>query len=156
MWGGGGRLAANTAANAGSNGGCVCLFVPTTKSLARPILWKHAPPPPTPYLTPASTIELSADPALARICSSNTDFPSEPSCLVRTRQRKSKKESKEKGKACRDVVSSGRRRAGATPGPPGPFARLPAESRTLLNQHAVLSLPRTDLSKTTVHFLFIE
>lgn len=98
VWGGGGRLAANTAANAGSNGGCVCLFVPTTKSLARPILWKHAPPPPTPYLTPASTIKLSADPALARICSSNTDFPSEPSCLVRTRQRKSKKEARKRAK----------------------------------------------------------
>lgn len=93
---GGGRLAANTAANAGSNGGCVCLFVPTTKSLARPILWKR---PPTSYLTPASTMELCADPALARICSSNTAFPSEPSCLVRTRQRRSKNESEEKGQS---------------------------------------------------------
>lgn len=138
-------------------GMCVCLYRPQKASLG-----PSCGSPPTPYLTPASTVELSPNPALARICSSNTDFPSEPSCLVRTRQRKSKNESEEKGKACRDVVSSGRRRAGATPrpprspGPPGPSARLPAESRTLLNQHAVLSLPRTDLSKTSVHFVFIE
>lgn len=41
------RGAANTAANAGSNSGCVCLFVPTTKSHARPRLWKcsHVPEP---------------------------------------------------------------------------------------------------------------
>lgn len=86
---------ANTAANAGSNSGCACLFVPTTKSHARPRLWKCScvpDPCAQPAIPPRPTTPLCVF-TLQTLTSHQ-----KPSCLVRTRQRNSKAERKESAK----------------------------------------------------------
>lgn len=130
----GGRLAADTAANAGSNSGCVCLFVPTTIS--------HASRGSVPaYLTRAPSlrfqpVQIVRRPRPCAYLLFKHRLPIRAFLPYENETKKQQKRKKGKRKACKDVVSS-------WPRPPGPCL----QSRTFLNQLTVLSFLRIDFQK---------
>lgn len=144
--GGGGRLAANTAANAGSNGGCVCLFVPTTKGHARPSPWKCS-------RVPDPTIRTSR--VYCAYLLFKQRLPIRTSLALWERDKETaKNERKESAKLAKMWFPLAE---GVSPQPAGPCTRVPAESRTFLNQHTALSLLRTDFPKPSfISFLLVK